>query len=497
MGKLDLADVQGNILRGYRMAMVRHLVVRVRDAAAARQFLGRVVPGAASDAPQVTTAEHWDEKPATCLNVGITFAGLRALGLSDSSCKTFPHEFRDGPVKRAAKIGDVEESAPEHWQAGLDQPDGVHMMWTIHAGAPGDPGAAALLDEASNRVLSLWSASGAFTEVGRFDGTAFADDRVHFGYRDSISQPTFRVSRQLPGKPGEAPVYAAEPEIIGGYDSQPVAELGAVLLGHKTTFPDVTWQMPQPNALGYNGCFNAFRVLKQDVDGFEKFLSTSVAAHGKDRPFVTEEWIAAKLMGRWRNGLSLEVSDMSDVSPWRYAPDGTDMGNDFKLNDFDYTNDVIDAVDTFDDFEGVRCPLGAHVRRTNPRGARIVQRSANNTRRIVRRGMPYGPPYDPEHPNDGTPRGLLGNFLCGSLIAQFESIMYDWVNMGLQDPRITGTNDPLIGANHVRSSRFEIPLKDSDPIVLTGFGRFVTTVGSAYLFIPSTTALKHLSTLGS
>jgi hypothetical protein len=238
--------------------------------------------------------------------------------------------------------------------------------------------------------------------------------------------------------------------------------------------------------------------LKQDVDAFERFLSSSVAEHGKDRPFVTEEWIAAKLMGRWRNGLPLEISDTSDVSPWRYAPDGTDMGNDFNLNNFDYTNDVIDTRDDkFDDFDGVRCPLGAHIRRTNPRGARIVQRSANNTRRIVRRGMPYGPPFDPQHPDDGKPRGLLGNFLCGSLIAQFESIMYDWVNMGLQDPRITGTNDPLIGANHARSSRFEIPLKDSEPIVLTGFGRFVTTVGSAYLFIPSTTALRHLSTLGS
>jgi hypothetical protein len=202
-------------------------------------------------------------------------------------------------------------------------------------------------------------------------------------------------------------------------------------------------------------------------------------------------------MGRWRNGTPLAISDTSDAFAF---PDDD-------LNNFDYVDDRMGAqMDEFDhvddrmgaqfnDFDGTRCPLGAHIRRTNPRGARIVQRSANNTRRIVRRGMPYGPPYDPQHPRDGKPRGLLGNFLCASLIAQFESIMYDWVNMGLLDPRITGTNDPVIGANHLRSSRFEIPLQGSEPIVLTEFSRFVKTVGSAYLFLPSVTALGFLSKL--
>ena len=33
--------------------------------------------------------------------------------------------------------------------------------------------------------------------------------------------------------------------------------------------------------------------------------------------------------------------------------------------------------------------------------------------------------------------------MCASLITQYESIMYDWVNKGMHDPRITGTNDPI------------------------------------------------------
>ena len=127
-----------------------------------------------------------------------------------------------------------------------------------------------------------------------------------------------------------------------------------------------------------------------------------------------------------------------------------------------------------DDFDGTHCPLGAHIRRTNPRGSQIVQRSANFTRPIVRRGMPYGPPYDPDRPARRRAAGLLGSFMCASLIAQYEAIMYDWANLGLQDPRVTGTNDPIIGANRPETSRFEIPIEDDDPVVLTGFPRFTT-----------------------
>ena len=56
---LDLGDIQGLILRGYRMPMVRHFLLTVKTPAAARQLLGRLVNGDESDAPQITTAEDW------------------------------------------------------------------------------------------------------------------------------------------------------------------------------------------------------------------------------------------------------------------------------------------------------------------------------------------------------------------------------------------------------------------------------------------------------
>src|ERR1700676_4014759 len=56
---LDLADIQGFILRGYRMPMVRHFLLTVGVPAEARRILGRLASGDESDAPQITTAEDW------------------------------------------------------------------------------------------------------------------------------------------------------------------------------------------------------------------------------------------------------------------------------------------------------------------------------------------------------------------------------------------------------------------------------------------------------
>jgi len=110
--------------------------------------------------------------------------------------------------------------------------------------------------------------------------------------------------------------------------------------------------------------------------------------------------------------------------------------------------------------------------------------------------MPYGPPFDPDNRGDGHKRGLLLSVFCGSLIGQFEAMMYDWINMGLQDPRITGTNCPIIGANNVHNSRFDIPVGHVDNpqvVSITGFPRFVETVGAAYFFYPGVHGLRLLA----
>ena len=106
--------------------------------------------------------------------------------------------------------------------------------------------------------------------------------------------------------------------------------------------------------------------------------------------------------------------------------------------------------------------------------------------------------YDPAKRNRDEPepeRGLLGNFIGASLGAQFEAMSCDWLNLGLQDPRITGSNDPITGTNNPDTSWFDLPLKSGDTIRLRGLPEFVSTRGGAYTFLPSLSAIRYLGSL--
>lgn len=460
---IDLAGVQGNILRGYRKVMVRHLVVQVADAGKARAWLNATLGPDRSVAPAITVAAHWgDRPPDVCFNLGIAFAGLKALGVPDAAANSFPQAFREGMAARASTIGDFDDSAPAQWQPWFRGADAVHLVLTMHADT------SELLDNQEKLIASGLGAQ-AFRISGRNEGDRFHGDFVHFGYRDSISQPRFFNT--------------------DAKDDQPLAPLGTVLLGYSTALEELRWSLPDPPVLGFNGAFNAYRVLEQDVEGFEAFLDRAAAqllksdaadellSPGPEKAFppgttplqAMREVVAAKLCGRWRDGTPLPLSP-HNPNPDPPVPD----------NDFDFSNDV----------QGLRCPFGAHIRRVNPRSAQIVQRIANHTRRLVRRSFPYGPVFDRTKP-DRLERGLLGNFICANLSAQFEAVQYDWVNLGLQDPRITGSNDPLIGANDGDSGYFDLQTSRGT-IRLRGFSRFVRTRGGAYTFLPGIGAIRWI-----
>jgi deferrochelatase/peroxidase EfeB len=243
----DVTDVQGNILRGYRQPRVRHLILAVADATEARSWLGATVSGAGS-VPQVTSQAPWDEKPSVCFNIGLTFEGLRALGAASSSLASFPTEFVEGMTARAEKLGDIGDSAPEHWPAPFDKPRDIHLIASIYAKDVAD------LDRVQGQALQNGRA---FRLLGVREGFNFHGDYVHFGYHDNISQPRFAEIHD----PADYP------------DPQPMAPLGTVLLGYPNNFEGLLWRVPDPVALGRNGTFNAFRVLAQDVVGFESYLT--------------------------------------------------------------------------------------------------------------------------------------------------------------------------------------------------------------------------------
>jgi deferrochelatase/peroxidase EfeB len=478
---LNLDDIQGFILRGYRMPMVRHFLLTVGAAGAARALLARLVSGDESDAPQITTARDWHvgfapgpgddpadvprRKPDYCLNLGITWPGMIALELKDRvptlSFKSFG-AFVAGAAERAALVGDIGPSAPANWVGGFGT-GADHVLLTLHAISPD------ALTTHSDRLATLFAEGDAFREIWRHDGAALMElqdgqpvptSKVHFGYTDGISQTTIR------GGPERYPrdhQIACEPWLF-------------VLLNEAENY-----FVPEPQELGLNGSFAVFKMAETDVVGFENFLQSN-------RDKIDPELLAAKMCGRWRNGVPLMLSPDTDTPPEGIAPE--------QLNNYDYVN-----ADGTGDLKGIRCPVGAHMRRINPRGQPVVGQGhpggSNNTHRLIRRGLPYGPVFDPAQPYDGIERGLLGYFINSNIENQYEFVLSQWVN----DSEFAGavrlhpkSKDPMIGTQDPAESIFVIPQPDGAPsIKLTGLTTFVTTKAAAYCFLPSVTAIKFIA----
>ncbi len=480
---LDLGDIQGFILRGYRMPMVRHFLLSVGVPAKAREVLGQLVSGDESDTPQITTAEDWHvgfepgprdnlddvlrRKPDYCLNVGLTWPGLVALEVKDRvptlSFKSFG-AFIAGAAARAQLVGDTGASGPLNWIGSFGS-GSDHALVTLHALSPG------AMTTYSDRLSALFAEGDAFREIWRGNGMALMEmkdgqpvptSKVHFGYTDGISMTTIH------GGPEHYPP-----------DHQQPCEPWLFVLRHEAE----NYIVPEPQELGLNGSFACFKMAMTDVVGFENFLQSN-----KDK--IDPELLAAKICGRWRNGVPLALSPETDSPPGGIPLD--------QLNNYEYVN-----ADGSGDPKGLRCPVGAHMRRINPRGQPVTGQGqpggSNNTHRLIRRGMPYGPAYDPAQPYDGVERGLMGYFINSSFENQYEFVLSQWVN----DSEFAGavrldpkSKDPMIGTQDPAESIFVIPQANSaPPIKITGFSSFVTTRAAAYCFLPSVTAIKFVSKL--
>ena len=191
---------------------------------------------------------------------------------------------------------------------------------------------------------------------------------------------------------------------------------------------------------------------------------------------LPEDLIAAKICGRWANG-----------SPLVQAPESQSSADPGKWDDFDYAGDS----------SGLRWPWGAHIRRVNPRNDGTVRGINFGNRRMIRRGIAYGRAFDPQHPHDMVERGLLGYFIMASLADQFEFVLKEWMSGGGFSGRLrSDAEDPFFPFSEGKPNDFPIPSAENPTRTLKRMPRFVTCRAIMYLFLPSLTALRHISTLG-
>ena len=157
------------------------------------------------------------------------------------------------PRSARSGLGDTGLHAPQHWLGGFGT-GADHVLVTLHAL---DPQA---LTTYSTRLSALFAEGHAFQELWRVDGMALCEiqngkpvpvPKLHFGYTDGISQVTIKGG----------------PEHYAPDHQEPCEPWLFVLLDEAENY-----YMPEPRELGRNGGFGVFKMIRQDVVGFEQFL---------------------------------------------------------------------------------------------------------------------------------------------------------------------------------------------------------------------------------
>lgn len=483
---LDQKDKANDWFRRGLLGVCAHECLRYENGGeAARGSAGLL--RSAKDAPPASGYS------GAAVDIAFSFSGLGALkkvegesetGLIDKQVlDSFPDAFREGMAARAERLGDLGRSAPEHWDGELGKRT-IHGLLTSYfqvtetgfrhwdrirreaeAFNNGDEALRQPIAEMFRRfgfeVLHIEFGQAPYT-LADVDGTDHIrrpeHRHEHFGFRDGISQPFIDLGLKTPlpggGRPAKDGTWA------------PVAP-GEIFLGAPDE-DELTVDQPINATLRNGGTYLIFRKLEQDVAGFRTFLSSQRSTPKE------QERLAAQFVGRWRSGAPLLRHPDSDAS---YVGIEAERA----INDFRYHTE---------DPYGQKCPIGAHIRRTNPRDT--GGRDEVKRHRLLRRGMSYGGPLLPEDSlGDGRERGLLFLAANARIELQFEVIQRDWIHGGEFLGQVGAGRCPLTGAGAGGlQDRFQ---EGGTVSPICGLPSFVITKGGDYFFVPGLEALKMIA----
>jgi len=452
--QLELEDIQGLLLRGYKncpFAAYTFFTIN-GDGQSFRQWLAKqlqqgLISAARNNHTQQAETKNHDFKQS----IAFTAAGLQQLMGASWIAESYPAEFVEGMVQsqRSRLLGDINTNQPENWRWGAKE--NIHGLLAIFAESQES------LDALLNSTITE---ENGLNETHRIFAQLPDDGKEPFGFADGISQPIIKGTRLEIAlrhrSPREHQLHAVNPgEFVLGYpdgsgDLPRSPSCSPAMKGSSLLKPH--HERPELRDFGHNGSFIVVRQLAQDVKAFTNY----VKLHSQDGLDIGE-----KMLGRTRDGESITLDPKAK-----------------NKNDFDY----------LDDLKGTGCPIGAHVRRTNPRSTVHANTDegalkVSNRHRIIRRGRVYE--------RDDGEQGLV--FLClnASISRQFEFIQSTWSNdpffQGLQ-----GEVDPINGSNLHQNQSFTMP---AEPFrnKLNGVPQWVTVKGGGYFFMPGLRALAALA----
>jgi Dyp-type peroxidase family len=453
MAELQNSDIQGFVLSSYskNMPCANYVLLRINEVSACLNWLKEITP-------QITNG--LDRKTNHYLNIAFTCSAFQKIGYSEADLSTFSVAFQEGmsAPNRQKILSDDGSNAPENWSWGNDKKP-VDILLLVFASD----------EEELQQQLTLLQARANLSSGVEIVQSLYAgrqpNSHEHFGFLDGIGQPviegTDRKVSQLKRTGHATEVKAGE--FILGYENEmqkvdPMPRLG---------------KMPE---FGRNGTYLVFRQLEQHVDKFWNYIKMATTDKAGQSLLIDQERMAAKIVGRWKSGAPINKYPNADPA----SSSGSNEENSFGFA----TEDKV----------GFGCPLGAHIRRINPRDSLFDNPALSlltlRRHRIIRRGRSYGHRTEDVYKNDGKERGL--HFICinSNIERQFEFIQQTWVN-NRSFAALNYETDPLIG-HHSALTSFSIQGRPARTRV-HNLDDFITLMGGAYFFMPGIKGLIGLA----
>lgn len=490
----EFDDLQALLRFGHgKLTDTCFMLLNVVDAVSAKKWLGK--------AP-VSSAVVTTPPPATAMHIAFSAEGLRALGVGKSIIEGFSDEFitgMTGDEGRSRRLGDTGNNSPEYWEWGGDPARVPHLLVLLYAVKDGI--------EAWRQTIEDDQFASAF-QLLKVLPTDDLGQIEPFGFVDGISQPNIdwervqstdlhdrdRYSNQL--AVGE--LVLGYPNEYGLYTTRPLVD------PHKESLASLLPNAEDESLLkdfGRNGSYLVIRQLHQDVPGFWQFLDKESGSVPEKR-----ETLAASMVGRERDGSPL-VPAVVETIP------GIDRED--QMNHFHYSGDSA----------GHRCPVGAHIRRSNPRTgdfppgitgfiSRLIKIfgfgqkrpdedlvASSRFHRLLRRGRGYGPILPPEEAVQpdapASERGLQFIVLVANISRQFEFVQNAWIMSGTFGG-VLQERDPLLGIRETLADggvtdTFTRPDPSGPSRKTKHLPQFVTVRGGGYFFMPGLRGLQYIA----
>ncbi len=500
-------DIQGLIVRGYKsLNAARYVLLQIKIADEAKEYFNGLIENYISRG-------NLEGDPKRAVNIAFTSSGLKNLELDPDIIKSFSREFTEGMSynyhdrnnnlieERRTLLGDTGKNSPANWHWGnsYNPVDCVIMLYAENTPA---------LNALQSAVFSNRQGVEITQTMETFE-TKRNLSKEHFGFRDGISQPLIAG-------------FGSKSEDV---EDEKLIKPGEFILGYLNEYDNYSPSPSVPNCgksqqldsitghnkkdLGKNGTYMVFRQIEQHVEKFWDFLYHN-SKEKQDTQTGRAIKLGAKMIGRWPEGQPLVT-----------CPEGKCPISNDSLNNFNY--------DEHDEY-GVNCPLGAHIRRTNPRDQVHTGRSSKDSldmskkHRMLRRGRIYGEPLAEEmniekmldvvkqsknknHSEDGntetkeennqkikTVRGL--HFICmvSDIGRQFEFIQSVWANTSTFGD-LCNEVDPMISPRPTPGQPHCHEFTTPQEIIRNRYKNvpeFTTVVGGAYFFMPGINSLKYI-----